>query len=75
MPGLERISDGGGLIVQAAQVVNAQIQIGGPDATARARLEARVPKIGLFEKDLRVLANAAGLAVSAAVAKTPQPFR
>ena len=37
--------------------------LGGLEGTARARIEARLPKIGLFEKDLRALADAAGLAV------------
>src|SRR5437763_860034 len=35
----------------------------GLEAVERARIEARLPRIGLFEKDLRALANAAGLAV------------
>lgn len=33
------------------------------DAATRARVEARLPKVGLFEKDVRALAHAAGLAV------------
>jgi hypothetical protein len=37
--------------------------LAGLEPAARARIEARLPKVGLFEKDVRALAKAAGLAV------------
>lgn len=37
--------------------------LAGLDAADRVRVEARLPKVGLFEKDVRALARAAGMAV------------
>ncbi|GAB4211268.1 MAG: hypothetical protein OHK0013_32810 [Sandaracinaceae bacterium] len=41
----------------------ATVLLAGLDAATRARIEARLPKVGHFEKDVRALAHAAGLAV------------
>lgn len=41
----------------------AAVLLAGLDAAARVRVEARLPKVGLFEKDVRALAHAAGLVV------------
>lgn len=41
----------------------APVLLAGLDAAARVRVEVRLPKVGLLEKDIRALANAAGLAV------------
>ena len=57
------------LVTAARKLRTMPARAGGPvllaglDAATRARIEARLPKVGLFEKDVRALAQAAGLAV------------
>jgi hypothetical protein len=57
-------------VLTAAQHLGALDRRSGPAAllrklppAARARIEAQLPEVGLFEKDIRAVADAAGLAI------------